>query len=435
MQGTGLSNRVKFISTSLRTGDRDEDGDFDDRNEPVIYRTRVNERIVEDYERRAKIKEAVANRTISTRYTNISDRVRLDESVMTWSDLEPGKKSTFLLKRIPYDNAAVNFAAKTFIELFTALSDHTVGKLLFLAYNLRNSAGEHLFEDPCDELIDSTQLLTYDELSNKIQHRETNKSPMSLVEEIEDEYDIANFMTSCCFLAATYLRLYTREAQSYAASETKLKETYKNMYGREIFVTKFHPQLNTIKQVKMILGNNDIIKNTFYVFLYAGETKKEGYDIKEFCYRRHISYTGMHAYTLFLRCAEAYSVDNNFLANVLHTSHFEKYLDAIEKLINGCALNVTDTEKRLMWKFARIFERKFCTILQTKNCPSFVAVLGHLLKQEIPSRENEDILKITHVATLPESAMIYAKSFSEGVRGFILRSRTDGHLTGLVDPF
>ncbi|KAL8095394.1 hypothetical protein AgCh_036748 [Apium graveolens] len=250
-------------------------------------------------------------------------------SLETWTDLQPG-----------------NITAQAICQLMN------------LAYNLKDSAGEYCFGDFSPELIKEDR--DFDDVYNDtlVTVRPLNTLTLTIsCEEPEYNERVAN---GFCYLATSYMRLYTKSAADYTRVEDQLRNSFTNFYDYALPFENFHPVPEAVNCIKSQIDHNETLRNTFYNLVYAGESVENGKQLKEFLYRSHVSYTGMEM-------------------------------------------------KRQMWKYARVFNNRFMNQLQTKNCAVFTATLAHLCHSIIPARGNQDFRKITKVAELPLNQLRIAK--------------------------
>ncbi|AUD57854.1 49K [red clover associated varicosavirus] len=428
MQRTGLSQKLRDITALILDNEGPEH-----REDPIIRRTEIQQPIADDYHARARRLALIKDRDISTRYNNISNAVMLYDNITTWDDFQVGKRPMILLQHLEIDaNSATTFG-NVYDTLFESLSEYTVAYLLFMAFNTRNPAGDPIFAVREEGLCDLLNSKVPSEFSQDGFFMETAESPVVCTGGDPENPDIDNMFKSCCFVAASYLRLLSKEPANVANIGESIKATYLSFYKKPLALRNFHPKQATLEHIKDILMNKDIFKNTTYALLYSGECCTLGMDIKDFLYRKQISYAGLHCYSLFLRCARAYSVDNTRLANTIYSSLFGTEMDALCLLINECGAARTPAEKKLMWRYARIYDNRFFSILQTKNCPLFVGMLGLLLKKGAPSRMNEDVMRIVHVANLPEKSVELIEKYSTTAAEYLTYKRSDGHMAVMME--
>ncbi|WOH06483.1 hypothetical protein DCAR_0625911 [Daucus carota subsp. sativus] len=231
-----------------------------------------------------------------------------------------------------------------------------------LAYNLKDSTGEYCFGDISPELI--LEDTDFDEVSNDtlVIVRPCNTLTVMISRE-EPEYKerVAN---GFCYLATSYMRLYTKSAENYTRTEKPLRNRFKDFYDYALPFENFHPVPEAVNRIKFQIDVNQTLRNTFYNLVYAGESVEYGKQLKEFLYGYHILYTGMHCFPLFLKCVEAMKVTNNQLMNVLRSDYFKAQLNALEVIFNNLYGSCEQPGmERQMWKYARVFNSQYVKIL------------------------------------------------------------------------
>ncbi|DAZ90860.1 TPA_asm: nucleocapsid protein [Triticum virus 1] len=427
MEYRGIAGKLKQLTAFLSQQSTSTD------TEPVIERTRVQDTVQHDYDARARRLALIKGRTITDRYNDIKNVVSRRGTIKSWDDLRYGKRGCVVLERDDIDMDTLAKYLNALNELFTGLSEKTIATLFVMVYNLRNFSGNYVFENAEAELVDMDESQVADEFSNASFSRESEVSPIMVTEDLKTDREISNAINSCCFIATSYLRMLSREASNYQGAGDALKNTYPAFFNRELGIKNFMPKLQTLKMVKNVILQHDIFKHTSYVLLYAGEVCNLGVDMKEFLYKNHIQNTGLHAYSLFLRVADAYDVDHATLANHLCSTVFTKQLDSLRDLINECVAKEGTAESTLMWKFARIYDNRFFSTLQTKVNARFVAILAYLLRMGAPTRANEDVLQISHVRNLSAQDHHYCETYATAISEFLTYGRSDGHMAVLLE--
>lgn len=91
-------------------------------------------------------------------------------------------------------------------------------------------------------------------------------------------------------------------------SVNHILEGYKNFYNEDIGITNVTFDIDILDSIKRVFNQNPIINHTLYMLFYAGEECSTGANFKNFLYQLHARYSGMHAFTLFIDCAEVYRV-------------------------------------------------------------------------------------------------------------------------------
>ncbi|KAK1366201.1 hypothetical protein POM88_041762 [Heracleum sosnowskyi] len=333
-------------------------------------------------------------------------------SLETWTDLQPGARICYNLRRIEEVEELFTLGSQVFRAIQGNITAKAICQLMNLAYNLKDSAGEYCFGDISPELIKEDR--DFDDVyynPTLVTVRPLNTLTLTISHE-EAEYNerVAN---GFCYLATSYMRLYTKSAVDYTRVEDQLRNQFTNFYDYALPFENFHPVPEAVNCIKSHINQDKTLRNTFYNLVYAGESVENGKQLKEFLYRSHISYTGMHSYVLFLKCMEAFKVTNNQLINVLRTPYFAAELNALEVIFNNLYGSSEQPEmQRQMWKYGRVFDSRFLNQLQTKKCAVFTAVLAHLYHSVIPARGNEDARNITKVRELSKDQHRLAKEYA-----------------------
>lgn len=348
---------------------------------------------------------------VTNRFSNVRICYGRIPSLETWTDLQPGARICYNLRRIEEVEELLTLGSQVFQSIQGNITAQAICQLMNLAYNLKDSAGEYCFGDISPELIKEDR--DFDDVHNATLVTVRPLTTLTLTisgEEPEYNERVAN---GFCYLATSYMRLYTKSAVDYTRVEDQLRNRFTNFYDYALPLENFHPVPEAVNCIKTHINLNQTLRNTFYNLVYAGESVGNGKQLKEFLYRSHISYTGMHSYVLFLKCMEAFKVTNNQLINVLRTPYFAAELNALEVIFNNLFLSSEQPEmKRQMWKYARVFDSRFLNQLQTKNCGVFTAVLAHLYHSIIPARGNQDARNITKVTELSKDQHKIAKEFA-----------------------
>ncbi|KAK4418299.1 hypothetical protein Salat_2242600 [Sesamum alatum] len=222
----------------------------------------------------------------------ISERV---SAKMTWADKEPGKKPVYRLHHFSNDDQIIECGMRVFAGIHGRLKRRHVGELMLLAYNLKDRNNWKLFSEVDDDLVDLTRLMSFAEVTDNTNLRTSSSIRRMKIIGVEIDSDEGKRKVAIAILP------------------------FEN----------FHPDEGTVDLIKVNLERNDMFKNTFYVFLYAGEAWDLGNNIKEFLYKIDISYAGLHPWTLFCRCMEVLNMTNVELLRVLNTPKFQDELTTI----------------------------------------------------------------------------------------------------------
>ncbi|KAK6129034.1 hypothetical protein DH2020_037231 [Rehmannia glutinosa] len=297
------------------------------------------------------------------------------------------KTSTYSIQLFQYpdDEAIVELGISVFDALHGTVTAKAICQLMLLAYNLKDANDSFVFGGVAGGLIGEEE--EFENISNSalLTAHPTAQRGIEIPENSPHYYNRVG--KALAFLAASFMRLYTKSADNVTMIHGHLRVRFQNFYDFPFPLHGFFPENNVTTSIKSQIDVNVILKNTFYNLLYAGEDPEiPGKQLKEFLYGSHTAYTGMHCYVLFLKCMVAYKTDNRTLANILRTKAFETELDGIAVIFNTLFGTETEPAKhRQMWRYARIFDNAFFTILQTKTCPLFTAALAHLYHSVVPA--------------------------------------------------
>ena len=129
-------------------------------------------------------------------------------------------------------------------------------------------------------------------------------------------------------------------------------------------------------------------------------SKPSNDSLKGFLYDNHLSHNGMHIVSIFCRLRDALNCNPDILLKAIRTPQFDRQIQALVKIL-GYMNEEVGQHERQMWKYGRIFDEKFMSVLQTKACPKLVMMLAVALQQERPEGA-ENILKIKQLEDVSE---------------------------------
>ncbi|DAF42357.1 TPA_asm: N [Brassica rapa virus 1] len=346
----------------------------------------------------------------------------------TWRDKEPGPKAIINLRRLT--NVEIKeLGAIVFEAISSEVSDKIVAGLFLLAFNAKDRDGSDIYADIPVDLIDEDKLVEQDKMSARIKKKVDGADVIKVKEEFADEQTLRDCY---CFLAGTYMRMFTKSAENYVNIENKLVERFEHFYMANFPFEDFHPNLESAKAIKSILELSTIMKNTFYALLYAGESTEIGNNIKSYLYVTHISFTGLHPLVLFMKCMAAFKIGSGKLANAIHTSAYAKELIEICLFIEKFVDSEDEEMKFKMWRFARIFDDTFFSTLQTRHCKRLTLALSYLLKLVAPE-ENQNVLKIAQILHVSNFERVIAETFAQRAYQVIVEADYTGNYKGLEE--
>ncbi|DAZ90642.1 TPA_asm: nucleocapsid protein [Aponogeton virus 1] len=352
-------------------------------------------------------------------------------SVDNWIDTQPKHRVVYRLER-KEDNELVDIGHEVFTSLCSKITVKAVGNLLLLAYNVKTNAGSQVFGDIPSALYSDDLGEEFDEIPERILKNVIPTSEISTTFSEMSAENIRQLAVSYCYLACSYLRLYTKSAENFSKVDKHLKVRFQNFYDFEFPLENFHPSFDAICSIKAQLELNEKYKNTFYNLLYAGEAESAGKSIKDFLYRIHVSFTGLHPFTLFVRAMDELKLTNRYLAAVLFVKKFESEIRAITTIFDLLADETKPGYELQMWKYARIFDNRFLSSLQTKNCQFFTLVLANLLNEVSPNAHS-DVLKIAQISSASETHKRMARVFALRAYKIITSEQMSGNYSAIAD--
>ncbi|XP_065850470.1 uncharacterized protein [Euphorbia lathyris] len=339
------------------------------------------------------------------------------DEIADWKDLSPGASRKVLHLTKKDDLELVRIGTEFLKEIKGKLSPRTIGKMFILAYNLTDSRNQAVFDDIHVDLSSPPEYqFDLEELSDDPYVTITGEPEAITVfpAELLTADRIARMKNALCYLAASYLRLYTKSAENYSRVSANLKERYISYFKTPLPIENFHPSLEAINAIKRAFEVTGHFRDTLYNLVYAGEQTDVGDSLKTYLYRTHISYTGLHPLVLFIRCMEVYEVDHIYLLNVLRKDNpeFESEKSSLARVFETFYTEEARGSKK-MWKYARIFDHRFLSTLQTKYCQTFTAVLANMIHLSKAQGPNENVLNIAQIKDLPEFGKKHARAVAQ----------------------
>ncbi|XP_050257083.1 uncharacterized protein LOC126702488 [Quercus robur] len=231
--------------------------------------------------------------------------------------------------------------------------------------------------------------------------------------------DVVENAKAYSFLAASMLRLFTRSSENYCPAWNHIVNGFKTFYVRHCPVTKIVPKAEVIQAIHVHFAC-DIFKATLYRLLYMSNSKPSNDSLKGFLYDNHLSHNGMHIVSIFCRLRDALNCNPDILLKAIRAPQFDRQIQALVKIL-GYMNEEVGQHERQMWKYGRIFDEKFMSVLQTKACPKLVMMLAAALQQERPEGA-ENILKIKQLEDVSEENKKKCIMVAEALRKMIKSS-------------
>ncbi|KAI9079532.1 hypothetical protein K1719_038504 [Acacia pycnantha] len=203
------------------------------------------------------------------------------------------------------------------------------------------------------------------------------------------------------------MRLLVKEEDNIINAWKSICERYRNFYKEDIAI-KITPDKDAARHIRMVLQNRVIMRGTVGAFLLNGKDVT-GQD-KGMCrmlYELHMNYTGMHAYNLFLSCANRLKVPVHIFATLLKHPATSEALASITHILvtyefpeREEAANTIQTTAS-MWRFARIFDQEIFATLQTKNCAMLASLLA-IIASRVGAEGAGNVTQIRQIAGFVE---------------------------------
>ncbi|XP_065850067.1 uncharacterized protein [Euphorbia lathyris] len=365
--------------------------------------------------------------SLDSDFQSVPDISLTPDEITDWNDLSPGASRKVLHLTKEDDLELVRIGTEFLQEIKGKLSARTIGKMFILAYNLTDSRNQAVFCDIHVDLSSPEYQLELEDLSDTPYVTITGEPEATTAfgaELLTADQMVAQMKNALCYLAASYLRLYTKSAENYSRISTYLKEMYSSFFKTPLPIENFHPSLEAINAIKRAFGTTKDFRDTLYNLVYAGEQTNVGDSLKTYLYWAHISYTGLHSLLLFIRCMKFYEVDNIYLLNVLSKGNpgFQSETSSLARVFETFYTDEARSSKK-MWKCARIFDRRFLSSLQTKHCVTFTAVLANMVYLSKAQIANENVLNITQIKDLPEIRKKHAQAVAQRALQVIIGDR------------
>ncbi|GER47525.1 coat protein [Striga asiatica] len=361
-------------------------------------------------------------------------------NITDWKDKCFKGKEGYEFQHFASVNAIEREGEEVFGEIIHGdLRKSTVIRLMRLAFNLLDASLNPLFGSIDSEILSTTipipTAAALDRIlilrhADGVPHRITHTS---VHHNNPKETQMVQRAIAYCYLAASYIRLYTKSVDNFATIAEQLRSRFSNFYGFPFpFINGYHPDRARIEAIKNHLErHNELLRNTIYAVLYAGATNPRGKNIKDFLYDNHISYTGLHAFSLFSQCIDLYRIPYGDLIDVLHSQRIEPQLESMAAIFNKLMPGEDEEYAAQMWKYARIFGKNFLSNLQTKKCKFFTMVLAYLVHVAAETRNQQNVLNIVQISDLGEMekhcALRYAKRACE-----LIADKMHGGKKGIV---
>ncbi|DBA36801.1 TPA_asm: N [Schiedea betacytorhabdovirus 1] len=187
------------------------------------------------------------------------------------------------------------------------------------------------------------------------------------------------------FLGALLMKMITKEATNLGQSWTVAKDRFKGFYLEEIRYDMITPSTEWLSSLKVFLNHDKRAIKTVLKWTVSSESKYSDPDSNEagilrYLFSLPLSYTGMHAYKLFLAVKSVSGKRSEYLLNALIHPKTIGALKEIENILKVWESRV-GASKSTKFRYSRLVGPQYFMALQTKQCPALVYCLVMILRE------------------------------------------------------
>nr|DAF42404.1 TPA_asm: N [Phlox pilosa virus 1] len=270
---------------------------------------------------------------------------------------------------------ACDYISGLLSDLALAVTEVTAYHVLVLAWNMRSEtdARKRIFPE------------TSPAMAKKRESDLSTLQSLPLGSEIsvkipEGDEEREEFIRQGCFLAASLLKMFTKEHSAWIKAKDHIADSYKKFTEArfELFTSPISDQ--AVSALRRLFQTKDLFKNTLGSILYSLNSLTEGRGMTTMLFEQHLSYTGLHVVGLFCKAIVGLKTEPGMLLNALYTKAYEAALDQLLVIIKKYMGSTEAGIERETYKYARLYNPHMFSLLQTKNCPDLVCILGHIGK-------------------------------------------------------
>jgi len=219
------------------------------------------------------------------------------------------------------------------------------------------------------------------------------------------EISISGTSKFACFASAFLMRAITKSSENIINAWAAMKTRFKSFYNEDAPAINA-PSVEWINSFKASLSGDPLIGWTWIKMIANAE---DGLDVMSpdsgmlrYLATLPLSYSGLHAYKLFLEVKRVSHLNNQWLLQEMVSPMTLPSLIQIATLLKTFE-PLTDNKKSGKFKYARIANAAFFQSLQTKNCPELVFLIVNLLNMYVAhGQDHQDPTKIVGLAKVPE---------------------------------
>nr|DAZ90657.1 TPA_asm: nucleocapsid protein [Asplenium virus 1] len=298
--------------------------------------------------------------------------------------------------------------------LVTGISETAAASYIILAWNLLCPGDVYDRIFPMVDITSSFSTFRLDHMSDTIINP-TNEQESWIIEN--DELHLAQGIT---YISASLIRLITKESINYSKAIPHLMMNFYKFYKKQFPIGNFSVNSRCLEVLRSMYQTDSRLKNSTTGLLYYYDELSTHKGLCRMLYEQHLSYTGLHAFPLFIQAVAKTHLTPSELLSALDCRKTRKSLLVISLLINDYEVKPNEERSRRTYKYARIWDPEMFSSLQTKNCTELVCILAYLNKM-VGTQGAGNILDIAMVRNLADETQVFCK----GVANNIYRAAMD----------
>lgn len=235
---------------------------------------------------------------------------------------------------------------------------------------------------------------------------EIRETPIQIpFDRIGDRGESANWelIRQFCYLCASLLRLFTKNAASWMRTRARIESEYHKLTGVKFMIPTTSLRDECLNKLENnFKASHKLFSNALGEIIYALHDLEGERRMVKMLFEDHLNNTGMHIVDLFCRAVRGMKCVPSLLMNALWKHRNDDTLCQLAQLIKTFMGSRDEDKIRETYRFARLFDSNMFSLLQTKNCLVDVCTLAHICIL-VDSEENQGVLQITALANLCES--------------------------------
>ncbi|CAI5383840.1 N putative capsid protein [Monoclea gottschei varicosa-like virus] len=288
---------------------------------------------------------------------------------LIWTDDELLNRPSITLKK--FSSTAIRPVIKFLLNaLAGGVSERAIGSILLISWNMINVDGDGVF--PVDPEGGSPEDVDLKDLNTHVSYPVVSQG-MDF-----SKVDDTTFHQAGSYLAASLLKLFTKEPRSWTKAYDHIKNSYQKFYDIEFPLGDLIVPDSVIDHIHSHFATKDVYRNTLGYLLYhmSGVSSCQG--MIRMLFGQHLANTGMHSISLFLAAAHAGKFESYVLMSALHSRLTVKALETIMYIGAHYLSDPPPEAEKGTWRYSRLYDEKMFLSLQTKNCRELTCILAHL---------------------------------------------------------